>query len=119
MALKRRRFTNYLPGDVRPTHPVTGAPADYFWLQDGERLPRWDRRAPTKAEMLASPELCWLGVPDAAKLLGRSKATVREYIARGELPAAGRPYLIRGSDLIAFTKRRPRIAPPVDLEAAL
>lgn len=122
MALQR--FCNYEEGDDRPINPLTGKPADYYWLHNGERQPRWRREkklSRTVDELLKRPEMVWLSVSDTAELLGFCGQTVRDWIKTGRLPAS-RPhhhFRINGADLIAFTKRQRGVAPPVNLVAAL
>lgn len=127
-----RQLRNYYPHEVRPLHPVTGRPADYLSenTDTGELSPRWHRRKLSAAEFLKAPALVWLSVTEAASLLGRTGSAVRGYIARGELPAAKPPrhkpgnrggpkWMIRGSDLIDFTKGKRGMVPRIDLKAVL
>lgn len=60
--------------------------------------------------MSSSHVTCYLGVPEAARVLGVSRATVLNLINRGELRAARSsprgPWRIAPADLAAYKRRR-------------
>lgn len=120
MALSAAVSSEYDSWEDRPTHPVTGVPADYFWevqepQPDGTyqtvRYPRW--RDPFTKD--ADPARCWYSVKEVAKLTGRDVQWVRKVCRQGRLrahkPKGTNDWFIRGSDLIGFIENRGDVAP--------
>lgn len=103
---------------------MTGKPADYVFILGDQRMPRWHRQKKFSRvvdELMKRPDMVFMGVTEAAELLGLSGQTIRNHIQSGHLPASRptRNYMLKGSDVIAFAQRQRGIAPPVNLVAAL
>lgn len=103
----------YAATDERPNHPVTGRPADGYYLQGprNTRTPYW---TPDPANKLKLPlEERYFSVREAAVILGRTTRTVWSWIQRRQLRAArpksgrGSMWLIKGADLMAFIDASP------------
>ena len=77
--------------------------------------------------MLTHPEDRWYSTAEVARIIGRSTATVRGYLERGDLPGKRGPsptgrrltnWFVNGADLIAFMKPRPELAARASLAGA-
>lgn len=103
----------YEPGEERPRHPVTGQPADHYWLTEaGKRIARWKKPKRHPADFIAHAEDRWYSTREAGQVMGRHPRVIAGYVRSGALPASqpvprGR-YLIKGADLIAFVSKRTR-----------
>jgi hypothetical protein len=112
-------MSEYSGWEDRPRHPVTGAPADYFFevtrVSDGRyetlRLPRW--RDPFLKN--PNPALCWYSVKEVAKLVGKDVQWVRKACREQRLPASkpvgSKDWFIRGDELLSFMSGQTKLAP--------
>lgn len=119
MATYGHLVPRYQSWETKPRHPITGEEAVFYWETQGPRgenvrEPRWgsNRRelAATVKAMAEHPEVTWVSTAEAAALLGKKASAVRRLIAQGQLvatPVGDGPkprHLIKGSDLIAYTR---------------
>lgn len=98
--------------EQRPTHPLTGAPADYYWEhRDGTRTPHWRKGHLQNND----PALSWFSLPEVAKLLGKSRRRILQLVKSNDIPARkigtadGKrgTYYVSGKWILDLAKTRP------------
>jgi len=106
-----RQFESF---ETRPTHPLTGAPADYVWVHnDGKKTPHWYAGHVEKWNRARDLTLQWFKPGEIAKAMGITPRRVRQLIEQGKMRATlcGCRYYIRGADVPIFVASQTKIAP--------